>query len=133
MSAPASEAQWVLDASAILAALNDEPGGDRAAELAPFSIVSAVNVAEVVGKLLDHGVWMDEAVRVVVALGAPIVPFGETEAMTAALLRPATLRFGLSLGDRACIATAMVRGLPVITADRRWSELDLPTGVELIR
>lgn len=128
-----SEPRWVADASAILAAVNAEAGGDAAAAFLPDSIVSSVNFSEVLAKLLTYGLPQSDPLVVFVSTGATVVPFGEREAVVAAALRLPTASFGLSLGDRACIATGIASGLPVLTADRRWADANLPAEVTLIR
>ena len=123
----------VLDASALLALVNGEPGADRVVKAIPGACLCAVNLAEVVGKLSDEG--MPEAVlrTAIGGLGLRIVPFGEDLAWRTGLLRPVTRSLGLSLGDRACLTLAADLELPAMTADRTWSELDEGIQVEQIR
>ena len=123
--------RWVLDASALLAYLHGEPGGERVSLAG--NLISSVNWSEVVQKAIAYGTDMSGLRQDLEALGLTIVSFGADEAETAAALRPPTRRAGLSLGDRACLATGMVRQLPVLTADRPWADLELETAVEVIR
>jgi PIN domain nuclease of toxin-antitoxin system len=67
------------------------------------------------------------------AAGVEMVPFQAEDAALAASLRPKTDPLGLSLGDRACLALALARGVPVLTADRQWGSLDLGIDIRLIR
>jgi ribonuclease VapC len=97
----------------------------------PGSMLSAVNLAEVVTKSVDTGMTLDEARRVVAGLPCQIIPFDGEHAYLAAGLRVATRPFGLSLGDRACLALGLATGCPVVTAERKWDQCDV--GVELIR
>ncbi|MGD8330569.1 MAG: type II toxin-antitoxin system VapC family toxin [Acidobacteriota bacterium] len=120
----------VLDASAVLALLNAEPGWERVAEVLPAGIMSAVNLAEVVGKLVDHGMPGDEIREVLSGLGLTIVPFDDDAAAAAGELRSVKGGKRLALGDRACLELGRSRSLPVMTADRYWSRVD--TGVELV-
>jgi ribonuclease VapC len=123
----------VLDASALLALLNDEPGGDRVAAAIPGALVCAVNHSEVVAKLADAGM-PETAIRAALdALGLEVIPFGSQLSFRAGLLRPLTRSLGLSLGDRACLALALETGLPVLTAERSWRELELTVEVEVVR
>jgi len=123
----------VLDASALLALLNAEPGSEAVATALPDAAISAVNLAEVVAKLTDHGL-PDAAVREVVArLGLIVMPFEAADAFAAGLLQPHTRRLGLSLGDRACLALAMALDVAAYTADRSWAELDVQVEVVVIR
>lgn len=116
----------ILDASSVLAVLNGEPGEKKVIPILAESAISAVNLTEVAAKLLEAG--MDEAgARLAVSvLGiGEIVDFTEDLAWEAARMRPLTKQFGLSLGDRACLALAIKLKLPAVTADREWSKLKL--------
>ena len=123
----------VLDASAILAHLKDEPGADAVKAHLPGAIISAVNVAEIGTKLVDHGISEHDMLAAIGELGLNVVAFDERAALAVAALRTRTRRLGLSLGDRACLALGVARGLPVLTADRNWAGLDLGIEIRLIR
>ena len=118
----------VLDASALLAVMLEERGAEKVRELLPGAIIGAVNLAEVVAKLQERGVPDEEIDRAIARLDLPVIPFDMAQAMVAGKLRARTL--GLSLGDRACLALAVVRGTPAVTMDRGWSALDI--GAEVI-
>lgn len=127
---------WVLDASALLALLNRESGSQRVAEaLAENAIMSTVNLSEVVAKLADIGMPEEEIHEAIEPLGLDFVDFNAADAFAAGLLRPATKLAGLSLGDRSCLALGSRRGVPILTADRGWNNLDLGDDlvVEMIR
>jgi len=113
----------VLDSSAVLALLLAEPGADRVKAALPGAFLSVVNFAEVVIKLCDRGMPTVEARSVVEALGVELVDFEVEQACIVGSLRKATRAAGLSLGDRACLALAQLRGLPALTADIAWSKL----------
>lgn len=123
----------VLDASALLALLGDEPGADTVAACLPGARIASVNLAEVVGKLADTGVPEPDIRTALTGLGLRVAPLDEALAWKTGLLRPGTRARGLSLGDRACLALAQASGLPALTADRAWAELALDIAVELIR
>lgn len=123
----------VLDASALLALLWSEAGGETVAEVLPGALLSAVNLAEVCSKLVDRGID-GQAVRDLLSdLPIRIVGFDERQAHIAGEFRLATRSLGLSLGDRACLALARVENATAITADRSWSGLDALATVRLIR
>ncbi len=125
-------AEFVVDASALLAILQDEPGTDAVAMILATSVVSAVNWSEVVQKARSHGVEVRGLEAELSALGVGFVPFTTTEATVAADLWHRGAR-RLALADRACLATGQVLGLPVVTADRAWASLDLDIEVRVIR
>ena len=119
----------VLDASAILVLLNDEPGASAVIEALEDAVVSAVNLSEVVAKLLETGMPRDEAEDILGGLGLQVRPFDEVAAWSAGALRTGTKKAGLSLGDRACLALARELGLPALTSDTAWAKT--PAGVEV--
>lgn len=129
----AAVADIVLDASAVLALLHREAGADVVLQHLENSLVSAVNFTELGARLADHGMPEAEIREVAEAIGVEVVPFDKSQAYIAASLRPATRAKGLSLGDRACLALAIERGVPALTADRAWMELDVGVDVRLIR
>ncbi len=125
--------RYVVDASAVLAVLNDEPGADLLASPDDRFIVSAVNLAEVVAKLTDDGIAPDAIDEMIDQLPLEVHAFGADMSVATGLLRTATHRFGLSLGDRACLALARGLDLPALTTERAWRQLDLDVAVRLLR
>lgn len=126
-------ARAVLDASAILALIQGEPGAEVVNNALPGAMVSAVNVAEVATRLSDVGM-PDEEVRAIVRdLHMEIMKFDRISAFGTAALRAATRSKGLSLGDRACLALAAANDAPAMTADRNWRNLDVGIEVLMIR
>ena len=126
---------YTLDASAVLAALLDEPGGDLVTDNLRGSEISVVNLSEVYATLLDHGFSFDDADSIIGPLPIRTRTFRDAHAWHAAKLRPLTKSLGLSLGDRACLAQAAANRLPVLTADRRLAQASEIAGVsiEMIR
>jgi len=123
----------VLDTSALLALLNSEPGGEIVEAAIPGLILGTVNLSETVAKLAERGL-PENVIRLAVGgLELRVLPFDEKVAFQAGLLRVATRKAGLSFGDRACIALGQSLGLPVLTADRRWGELDVGAEIRVIR
>ena len=123
----------MLDASAILAFLRGEQGAEVVAGYRGDALVSAVNVAEAGARLADLGANAAEVRRSIALMGMEIVPFDADQAHEAADIRDAIRRRGLSLGDRACLQPAARTGLPALTADRVWTEIDAGVDVRLIR
>lgn len=124
----------VLDASALLAFLQDEDGATtvQAVLEAGNAVIGAVNLAEVVGKLAERGLDAATLDAVLDDLALDVVPFSPAQARTAGLLRPPTRALGLSLGDRACLALARERNATALTADRAWAEADLGIAVQVL-
>ena len=125
-------AEIVLDASAVLAALLEEPGAVRVERaLKRGAAMSSVNLAEVAARLSQDGWSSRDVSSVVTGMGIEIIPFDRHAALLSGAYRTRTRRHGLGLGDRACLATASSLGLPVLTADRSWSALDID-GVNIV-
>ncbi len=122
----------VLDSSALLAVLLDEPGRQEVTAVVKGALVSAVNLSEVVAKLQEWGAPEAEARRSMNGLGIVVVPFDPEDAWAAGLLRASTRSHRLSLGDRACLALARSRRMAAITTDRAWSRLGLGAAVKVV-
>lgn len=122
-----------LDSSVIMAIILAEAGQDKAARLAPGALLSSVNLAEIITKCIEKEVSPAIAEEYIRSGNIEIVGFDGDLAMSAGELFKRAKKGVLSLGDRACIATAIQYKATVITADRIWATLDLPCPVELIR
>lgn len=123
----------VLDASALLAFLFQEAGHEQVGAEIEDSCLSTVNLSEVIGRFVRDGHDARVVLQRLVSSNIDIVSFSPTHAGLAASLVPATQPLGLSLGDRACLALALNRDLPALTADRAWAELDVGVNVRVIR
>jgi ribonuclease VapC len=124
----------VLDASALLAVLNQEPGADTLThDILDTAVSSTVNLAEVQSKLVSGGLPPDLAWRATRSSVQDAVPFTADHAKTAGSLISQTRTLGLSLGDRACLALALSLDAPVYTADRTWKNLKLGIRIHVIR
>jgi ribonuclease VapC len=122
----------VLDASALLALFNDEPGAERVMQaLEQPCLLSAANHTEVLTKLLDKGLSPEDAATVMTSVELRIVAFDAAQSADAAWLRTATRKVGLSLGDRACLALARAEGAAVLTADKPWLQIAQAVGVKV--
>jgi len=123
----------VIDASAVLAYLLEERGGEAVLEQIDGALISAVNWAEVVQRAISAGID-DRSLRPSFeALGVRILPVDAEQAELAAHLQGPTRGRGLSLADRICFALAATTGSAVLTADKDWLDLDLGVEVQLIR
>jgi ribonuclease VapC len=123
----------VLDASALLSLLLDEPGRQRVEQVLDYARVSTVNLAEVYTRLVRDGHELAGILARLDALPIEWVAFSDVHAAKVGELWRSTRQAGLSLGDRACIALAIERDLPVLTADRAWAGLALPIDIHLLR
>lgn len=128
-----NEDEIVADASAILAALKNEPFADFDPRRLVGATVGAINFCEVLSKLHDDGLNDNQARAAVSIMDLSVVAFDTAQAHSAARLRSITRQAGLSLGDRACLALGLQLGRPVITADQAWASLDVGVEVVLIR
>jgi len=123
---------YVLDASAAIAVLLDEPGADKVAPVIAQASISAVNLSEAINAFARRGVDIEAAHDVLMGLEFDVVAFDAGLALSAALLQPATASAGLSLGDRACLALAKRLGVPALTADRAWATIAEAAAVEIV-
>src|SRR5215208_7531579 len=117
--------KYVLDASAVLALLNQEPGMDQVEAILGESTISSVNACEVLTKLIDAGLPMEEARESFDLLGLDVIDFNKELGEKAASLRSVTRKKGLSLGDRCCLALGLHLKIEVVTAEREWAKLKL--------
>ena len=113
---------YMLDASAVLAVLFNELGAETVYAYLNASHMSVVNLSEVYATLMDGGMSFDEASELVRPLPMRLRTYRDVHAWRTAELRVVTKSLGLSLGDRACLAHAMIAGLPVLTSDRRLAQ-----------
>ena len=123
----------VFDSSAILALLKMEQGHEIVAENLERAIVSSVNFSEVVTVLDRKGFGQEQVIKSLKETFLHIEDFDTEQAIVAARLDEITKAHGLSFGDRACLALAKSKNLPVLTADKVWKELELSVEVQLIR
>lgn len=122
-----------LDASALLAYLQDEPGSDMVESELANSAMSSVNWAEVVQKSIASGIAVDNMLDELVALGFSVLPFTPDDAEMTGRLWMQSKKHGLSLGDRACLSMGLKLGIPVLTTDRIWAKLSLPLEIRVVR
>ena len=127
-------AKIVLDASALLAILNQEPGAEKLTpELLSAAIMSTVNLAEVHSKLVALGISPDDAWDAALSPIQEVVPFTPEHARLVGDLVRQTRSLGLSLGDRACLALGLALHAPVYAADKSWKKLKVGVRIHVIR
>ena len=122
----------VLDASAILAAILGEAGGDAVFDVLDEAMVSTVNVAEVYSYAAINDLPTEAIDAFFADTGIETALFDLRQAVTAGALAGVTRRAGLSLGDRSCLALAKLRGATVLTADRPWAQIAEAAGLTII-
>ena len=123
----------VLDSSAILALVFDEPGAAAVEARRVGAAVSAITLSECLSKMIDKGFDRDTAIGGLHVLGLRSVAFQGAQAWETGVLRARYRRSGLSFADCACLALAAETGLPALTGDRLWAELDHGVPVEAFR
>ena len=123
----------LLDASAILAFLQGEPGDEivRQALQANRCVMSAANQSEVIAKALDRGAKAEAIKTVLAELAYTVLDIKSEDGACAGWMRDQTRTIGLSLGDRLCLAVAQRLKALVLTADRPWLEVAQPLGIEI--
>lgn len=121
----------VLDASALLAMLLAEPGAETVRAALADAAISTVNLSELVGYFARNGASETQIREILDPLPVERMPFDAELAYAAGLLAARTRRFGLSLGDRACLALARKLGARALTANRSWRNVAAALGLEI--
>ena len=125
--------RYVLDASALLALIQNEPGANVVEDVISSGWISTVNLSEVITKLTDDGIAEDDIREVIESLQVNSVPFSLDQAYVAGLMRADTKMLGLSFGDRACLSLAKQLDTAAVTTDRIWTQLSIGVEIQLIR
>jgi ribonuclease VapC len=121
----------VVDASVVLAWLQDEPGADEAEPLLMEGVIGAANWSEVLQKVRQHGAPTGVVARLLASFGLTVVDVTRADAEIAAgLWHQGT---ALSLADRLCLALGVRATLPVATADAAWAAIEGGPEVLLVR
>ena len=123
----------VLDASALLCLLNAEPGADRVLDVLTRSVLGTTNLAEVVSKLRERGLSLDEVREALGGLHLDVRPLSPAQALIIGDLRPETKPLGLSLGDRACLALAIELQAEMFTTDGPLASADVGITITNVR
>jgi ribonuclease VapC len=127
-----SYSTYVLDSSAIIALIKKEKGVELVSANIKGAIMSSVNYAETLAVLVRK-LSPEIAVSILSKLISEIVEFDEAMAVQTAILYQQTKKYGLSFGDRACIALGLAKGMNILTADKIWTKLDLNITIKYIR
>lgn len=115
---------YLLDTSALLALIFDEPGADKVVEIIDESSIHAVNLAEVLRKMVAIAMPVDEVLERIEDLQLDVVEtLSSLQVHEIARLTPEAKRLGLSLGDCVCLSVAESLGIVAVTAERRWADL----------
>lgn len=122
----------VLDASAILALLNNERGASKVAGVIADASVCAINQAEVISHFVYLGAPLDDVRAMLGTLPYTIVAADDAMAWEAGNLRATTASAGLSLGDRFCLALAKRLGVAAYTADKAWRDVAVEVGSKVV-
>ena len=125
--------ECVLDASAVLAVLLKEPGEDSVRPHLRGGLISSVNVAEIINRRMKNGESLERNASVIRSLEMRIVDFRFDQAVMSASLKPYARIANLSLADRACLSLALLRNLPVFTAETDWLKADMGVDIRVIR
>ena len=126
-------AEAVLDASALIAFIRNEPGADKVAAVLSGSCISAVNLEETLSKMIQYGNPLEAVSYQIERLRIPVIAFDAEQARIASSMWKSTRSIGISLGDRACLSLALKFGVPALTTERDWSKIDVGVRVEKIR
>jgi len=124
--------EFVLDASALLAMLNEEPGGAKVADNIASARIGVINYAEVVSHYIRLGMPERDIDAMLDPLPIQVVPADKALGKIAGRLRGVTAQAGLSLGDRFCLALALRDSLPAWTADKVWKAVEKDVEVDIV-
>ncbi len=123
----------VFDSSVLIAILRQEPGSEVGEQSLNEALISTVNLAEVATYFARDSVPPETIQEALASFPIEVVPFDREQGLITGYLYPACKSLGLSLGDRACLALAKSKSLPVLTADRAWLKLEVNVSVKSIR
>lgn len=124
---------YIIDSSVILAFVRGEPCGERLADFLDDAVMSTANLAETVTKCIELKIDPQPAIDFLIGSGIALIDLNAEQAILAGQLRRTAPKGVLSLGDRACLATAILSGRTAVTADKAWTAFELGCKVELIR
>ena len=124
---------FVVDSSAVIALLKNEPGAEKVADCLSSCYISTVNYTEVVTYFVRQGIDEKTINESLSHLRFQVIPFDKEQAFAAGILEKHSKAFGLSLGDRCCLTLASLRQLPALTGDQAWRHLQDVVSIEFFR
>lgn len=117
----------ILDSSALISLLKQEKGCEFIEQYVGKSVMSSINLAETSKYLVDnHKQDIKEVRKILSSLLEDVIIVDEEIAYLSSEIISFTKEYGLSLGDRVCIATGIIKQYPIITTDRIWGKLKIP-------
>ena len=122
----------MLDASAVLALLHQEPGAKTVEGALGDALMSVVGMAEVASRFHRRGMPPALVARMLRPMPVTLVPADADLCWAAARLHGVTANAGLSLGDSVCLALAKRDRLPAWTANETWKDVADEIGVKLV-
>ncbi len=122
----------VIDASVVLAVCQNEVGMEEARLRMRFGLISAVNASEVYQKSQSRD-KLSLARAIMTTAAIEVVPFTNVVALIAAEIHPLVKGRDISFADRACLASGMAEGLPILTGEHAWMNLPIEVDVETFR
>ena len=125
--------RFVMDASAVIAVLREEPGAEQVIPHLFGSLISTVNLAEVFCKSQSRGILPATDALTIQQMKLEVVPFDAEQAQLLANILPKTLGSSVGFADRACMALAMQQQMPALTGDRDWLKHDAGVEIQLFR
>jgi len=124
----------VFDSSAFIALLAKEKGFETIQTHLRNAVISSVNVAEIYKYCIDVQKLTESECQDIIAMsGIKIIDFDEKQSLITAKIYPTTKKYGLSIGDIACVSLAIINNCPIITCDRIWKNIKLNVEFIMVR
>ena len=118
-----SKIEYVMDSTALIAVVYQEPGYERVVEILDKSAISAVNLAEIINKLILRGSPAEAVRHALLRLELTVEDWTDDLAYRSAEFTRFNKSHGLSLGDRACLTLAKQLHATAVTSDRTWRRM----------
>jgi PIN domain nuclease of toxin-antitoxin system len=126
--------KMVFDSSALIMLFAKEPGYEEVRQYMRYAVISSINIAEVYKYCIEVQNLTEDDCRDLIKLsGIKIIDFCEEQALITAKIIKQTRQYGLSLGDRGCIALAIQKNYSILTCDKIWQKVDLNVKCVMVR